>query len=55
MANSRYSADSAPLPPPRSLYCLFRSDVIGARRALIGDCGTAAASEALPTTPSSIG
>lgn len=54
MANSHYSADSAPLPLPRLLY-LVRSEVIGTSRTLIGDCGTAKAGEAFPTTPSSIG
>ena len=54
MAKSHYSADSAPLPPPRLLYP-FRSEVIGTSRTLIGDCGTAKAGEAFPTTPSSIG
>jgi hypothetical protein len=54
MAKSHYSADSAPLPPPRLLF-LFRSDVIGTSRAPIGECGTATAGEAFPTTPSSIG
>ena len=54
MAKSRYSADSAPLPLPRLLY-LVRSEVIGTSRTLIGDCGTAKAGKAFPTTPSSIG
>ena len=54
MAKSHYSADSAPLPPPRLLY-LVRSEVIGTSRTLIGDCGTAKAGEAVSTTPSSIG
>jgi hypothetical protein len=54
MAKSHYNADSAPLPLPRLLY-LVRSDVIGACRALIGDCGNATAGEAFPTIPSTIG
>jgi hypothetical protein len=49
MAKSHYSADSAPLPPPRLLY-LVRSDVTGTHRTL-----WTARAEACPTTPSSIG
>jgi hypothetical protein len=54
MADSHYSADSAPLPLPR-LLCLVRSEVIGTSRTLMGDCGTAKAARAFPATPSSIG
>jgi hypothetical protein len=54
MAKNHCSADSAPLPLPRLLY-LVRSGVIGACRALIGDCGNATAGETFSTTPSSIG
>ena len=54
MAKSHYSADSAPLPPPRLLY-LVRSELIATSRALIGDCGTATAGETFSTTASSIG
>jgi hypothetical protein len=54
MAESHYSADSAPLPLPR-LLCLVRSEVIGTSRTLMGDCGTAKAARAFPATPSSIG
>ena len=54
MAKSHYSADSAPLPPPRLLY-LVRSEVIGTSRTLIGDYWAATTGEAFPTTPSSIG
>lgn len=54
MAKSHYSADSAPLPLPRLLYLVW-SEVIGTSRAPVGECGTAKAGEAFPTTPSSIG
>ena len=54
MAKSHYSADSAPLPPPRLLY-LVRSDVIGVCRALIGDYWAATTGETFPTNPLTIG
>ena len=54
MAKSHYSADSAPLPPPRLLY-LVRSVVTGTCRALIGDYWAATTGEAFPTIPSTIG
>jgi hypothetical protein len=54
MAKIHYSADSAPLPLPRLLY-LVRSELIGTSRAPVGECGTATAGEAFPTTPPSIG
>ena len=54
MAESHYSADSAPLPPPRLLF-KAPSDVIGTSSAPVPDSGTVTAGEAFPLTPSSIG
>jgi hypothetical protein len=54
MAESHYSADSAPLPPPRLLF-KAPSDVIGSGTAPVPDSGTITAAEAFPLTPSSIG
>ena len=54
MAKSHYSADSAPLPPPR-LPFQVRSDVTGSSPAPCPDDGIAPASEAFLITPSSIG
>jgi hypothetical protein len=54
MAKRHYSADSAPLPPPRLLFKV-RSDVTGSGTAPVPDSGTITAGEAFPFTPSSIG
>jgi hypothetical protein len=54
MANSHYSADSAPLPPSRLVF-EFRSAVTGASAASVPGRKTATASETFPATPSSLG
>jgi hypothetical protein len=54
MAKSHYSADSAPLPPPR--YVLkSQSDVTGPSTVPATDGETVTAGEAFPVTPSSVG
>ena len=54
MAESHYSADSAPLPPPRLLFTVL-SAVTRSHRASVADGAATTAGKAFPLTPSLTG